>query len=90
MKDNRKNRALEHIRIKNKLRTGKTSFVYFEKFSTSIEPTEEIIEELICSARDSLMKACKLDLPKCNLMRGTIGNDVPENLYTIRVSLSLN
>jgi len=90
MKDNRKNRALEFIRIKNKLRTGKTSYVYMDKFSNSIEPTEEVIRTLIDNARNALFRACKLHLPKCTLMSGTLGDDLLNDLYTIRVSLRLN
>ena len=90
MKDNRKNRNLKFIRTKNKLRLGQMSYVYFEKFSNSIDPTEEIITMLINDARNALFRACKLDLPKCELMSGTHGDDLPKDLYTIRVSLRLN
>ena len=90
MKNNRKNRNLEFIRTKNKLRLGQMSYVYFEKFSHTIEPTEEILRMLINDARNALFRACKLHLTKCTLMSGTLGDDLLNDLYTIRVSLRLN
>jgi hypothetical protein len=89
MKNNRKNRNLKFIRIKNKLRLGQTSFVYFTKVSNSMELTDGILRLIIEDAKDSLMKACKLYLPECNLMKGDMDDDIIKDLYTIRVSLSL-
>ena len=89
MKDNRKNRNLEFIRIKNGLRLGKIKFSNGITFSNSIDINEVMITSFIDMTNKSLMNQYKLKLPNCEFLFGTEGEDFLNDTTTLRVTLSL-
>lgn len=90
MKDNNKNRKLNFIRAKNKLRLGITKFYCVEKCSNIIDVDEDYWDRLITTAKKSLLKNYKLTLPIYQILSKQIcDDDFVKDLYTNCVVLSL-
>ena len=87
MKDNRKNRKLNFITIKNRLRTGVISFYGWEKTSEALDA--ESLEKLVNTVKSSLLKIYKLRLPEFEIKEGYHGDDFINNVNTYQVRLFL-
>ena len=86
MKNNRKNRKLKTIRLKNNLRLGVTKFYCTEKVSNLLKETtmsEDYINRLVEIANKSLMKTYKLKLGKTEVkLLGMVDDDFAKNTHT--------
>jgi len=90
MKNNRKNRKLNFIRVKNGLRTGRIKFYCSEKVSNQLDwNTEEYWQRLIDTAKKSLMKHWKLNLNTITIQSNICEDDFVKDLKTNLITLSL-
>ena len=89
MKDNRSNRKLRFITLKNRLRTGVTSFYAWEKTDTREIVSVEFLQKLVSKAKISLLKEYKLKLPKCTISSAAMAEDFIKHKTTYRVRLFL-
>ena len=93
MKNNRKNKKLNFIRIKNSLRLGMNSFFVSRKISNEYlkELPENHIQNFIEYSKKQLKKIYKLDnLNKADYKIDYCGDDFILDLKTERVELKLN
>lgn len=90
MKNNNRNRKLEYIRYKNRLRLGKAKFSGYVKFNeTQDEHLLKIIfEELQKSTFENLFKKYRIALRNAILDIGQDGYDFINNQKTARLTLS--
>jgi len=92
MKNNRTNRKLKFIRLKNRLRLGFTTFKYYTKISNNISESEEkeVIESLRNDAEESLFKRFRLKNPKkMDIRIGYEGDDFLKNISSLLVELKM-
>lgn len=89
-KHNRKNRKLEYIRYKNRLRTGKAVFTGYIKYTETQddELLKIILEELQKTTFESLFKKYRITLRNQVLDFGYNGDDFIRNEITARLTLS--
>lgn len=88
--NNRKNKKLIFIRVKNALRTGKIRFYCTEKVSGELESVQTYnTDKLLHTARQSLLKTWKLQLPKYTIRSGYVDDDFIRNMVTYSVILYL-
>jgi len=87
MKNNRKNKKLSFIRIKNLLRTGKRKFYCTQKVNNEFDGFDTNV--LIELAKKSLFKEYKLSLPLYKVDLGLEGDDFIKDMVTYRVILYL-
>lgn len=90
MKNNNRNRKLNYIRYKNRLRLGKAVFAGYVKFTETQddELLKNIFEELQKSTFESLFKKHRMTLRNQVLDIGYNGEDFITNLKTARLTLS--
>lgn len=89
MKNNRKNRKLNFIKIKNDLRLGITKFYSTTKISKELKLTQWYIDTFISNAKKDLFKLYKLVLNKIDVKCDYCDDDFHKDLTTVRISLSL-
>jgi hypothetical protein len=87
MKDNNKNRKLKFIRNKNRLRFGITKFYCTRRVTQEVFNDNFDFEQLVITAKKSLLKEYKLSLPKITIDSGHNGDDFIKNYITVRVQL---
>lgn len=92
MKNNRKNRKLKFIHLKNKLRLGITKFYCSEKASNLTDTIQQCYwEELTDTAIQSLYKNYRLKLNVVELIPNQLlGDDFVKGIHTNIVVLSRN
>ena len=91
MKNNNKNRKLNYIRLKNNLRTGKANFYIVSKkplTSVNEEYLESTINLLVKKAIQEAKKLYKIGFKKSAYSIGLVGDDLVNNLTTIKIALS--
>jgi len=87
MKNNRKNRKLKFIRVKNNLRFGKIKFYCTEKASNQLNEDENYFERLVSIAKKSLQKHYKLSLRNVLVQSDIIDDDFAKDIHTNIVTL---
>ena len=88
MKNNRKNRKLNFIIYKNKLRLGFTKFYLTDKKSVSVENSNDYFENLIILAKRICLKKWKLTLNKIEVKQSQTSEDFLNDTITTRIILS--
>lgn len=92
MKNNRKNRKLKAIKIKNNLRLGITKFYLIDKVSHLLKEnslSEEYIKKLVNNAQQSLLKHYNLKLNKIKIdLLAYEADDFIKDTHTNRIVLS--